>query len=173
MTRNGELVPLKRTIQPYVGQSLLLLAVTAFAIYESVASADWNFMWAPAVFLPLYGIYVVYFGMKYRVFWSKDSVVMHASGGPDRCIRFDEITSVKKEISSVGDILAQSRPFRRIVVCGRKQDPNARVDISLRHFDLNDINQLLTAIRAYRSDLEIPTIKVGKAASGPSMLRRQ
>src|SRR5581483_10463393 len=126
------------TIQPYVGQSLILVAVTAFAIYESVVSADWKFMWAPAVFLPFYGIHFWYFGMRYRVLWDRHSVVMCARGGPERRILFDEITSVRKEVSSASDVLAQSRPFRRLVVYGRKHDPNAQVDISLRHFDLKD-----------------------------------
>jgi hypothetical protein len=151
-------IPLRRTIQPYVGQTLILLAVTAFLVYVSATSSDWNFMWGPAVYWPLFGVYFFYFGMKYKVLWDEESVVMYASGGPERRIRFDEITSVKKEISSVSDILAQSRPFRRIVVYGRKHHPDARVDISLRHFDLKDIDQLLTAIRIYRPDLDVPTI---------------
>lgn len=163
------LVPLRRTIQPYVGQTLILVVATVIAVYGSVASSDWNIMWAPAVYWPLFGIYFFYFGMKYRVLWNKESVVMYASGGPERRIRFDEITSVKKEIASASDILTQSRPFRRIVVCGRKHDPNARVDISLRHFDLKDIDQLLTAIRTCRPDLDVPTIQVGKAAGRPKV----
>jgi hypothetical protein len=158
-----ELIPLRRTFQPYVGQTLILVIATAFAVYGSVASSHWKIMWAPAVYWPLFGIYFFCFAMKYKVLWNKASVVMHASGGPERCIHFDEITSVKYEVSSASDMLAQSRPFRRIVVCGRKNDPNARVDISLRHFDLNDISQLLTALHAHRPDLDIPTIQSGNA----------
>jgi hypothetical protein len=165
MTSNQNLVPLRRTIRPYIGQIVILIAVTAFAVYESLASSDWEFLWAPAVYLPLYGIYFLYFGLKYRVFWSEESVVMRARGGPDQRVRFGEITSVKKEISSASDVLAQSRPFRRIVVCGNKDDPKARVDISLRHFNLNDIGQLLRVIHTHRRDLEIPTIQATKAAS--------
>ena len=136
----GGLIPLRRTIQPYVGQTLILILVTAFAVFESVSSSDWNFMWAPAVFLPLYGIYFLYFGLQYRVFWAKDSVVMRASGGPERRIHFDEITSIKREVSSAKEVAAQSRPFRRIAVYGHEGDPNARVDLSLRHFDLKDMS---------------------------------
>jgi hypothetical protein len=164
MTSDRVLVPLRRTFRPYVGQLLILTAVTVFAVYESVASSDWGFMWAPAVFLSLFGIYFLYFGMKYRVLWNEDSVVMRARGGPEQRVSFGEITSVGKETSSAGEVLAQSRPFRRIVICGRKDDPKMRVDISLRHFDLNDIGQLLTAIHAHRPDLDIPTIQSGGAS---------
>ncbi len=155
MTPKQDLVPLRRTIRPYVGQIVILAAVTAFAVYESFASSDWGFMWAPAVFLPLYGVYFLYFGVKYRVLWDKDSVVMRASGGAERRIQFDEITSVKNERSSAGDVLAQSRPFFRIAVY-RNRDPNGFVDISLRHFRLEDVEELLTAIRKSRPDLSVP-----------------
>jgi len=164
MTSDRELVPLRRTFRPYVGQLLILAVVTIFAAYESVASSDWGFMWAPAVFLPLFGIYFLYFGMKYRVLWNEESVVMRARGGPDQRVSFSEITSVRNETSSASEVLAQSRPFRRIVVYGRKDDPKTRVDISLRHFDLKDISQLLTAIHAHRPDLDIPTIQSGRAS---------
>ena len=162
---SDDLIPLRRTIQPYVGQIMILIAATVFAVCGSLASSDWNLMWAPAVYWPLFGLYFIFFAMKYRVLWNKESVVMHASGGPDRCIRLDEIISITKEVSSTSDVLAQSRPFRRIVVCGPKDDSNAQVDISLRHFDLKDIEQLLMAIRVHRPDLDVPTILTARAGS--------
>ena len=155
MTPNRNLVPLRRTVRPYVGQIVILAAVTAFAVYESFASSDWGFMWAPAIFLPLYAIYFLYFGMKYRVLWDNDSVVMRASGGAERRIQFDEIASVKNEVSSAGDVLAQSRPFFRIAVYSNR-DPNGFVDISLRHFQLEGVEELLAAIRKIRPDLSVP-----------------
>ena len=99
--------------------------------------------------------------MKYRVFWDEESVVMRARGGPDRRIRFDEITSVKKEISSAGDVLAQSRPFSRIAVY-RNHNPDGFVDISLRHFRLEDVDELLEAIRKSRPDLCVPRTSINK-----------
>jgi len=165
VNRDQRLVPLRRTLQPYVVQTVIVLAVAVFAVYESAVSSDWQFMWIPAISLPLYGFYFLYFGARYRVFWNEDGVVMRARGGPDQQVRFDEITSVKKEISSASDVLAQSRPFRRIVVSGSPNDPKARVDISLHHFDLSDINKLLTVIHAHRPDLDMPTVQGGKAAS--------
>jgi hypothetical protein len=168
MTSDRELVPLRRTIRPYVGQLVILAAVTVFAVYESVASSDWGFMWAPAVFLPLFGIYFLYFGMKYRVLWSKEAVVMRASGGAERHIPYDEISRVRNEVSSANDVLAQSRPFFRIAVYGSR-DPNTFVDISLRHFRLEDIQELLATIRNRRPDLDVPMISkdsVGRLRRG-------
>ncbi len=162
MTPKQDLVPLRRTIRPYIGQIAILAVVTAFAVYESFASSDWGFMWAPAVYLPLYAVYFLYFGMKYRVLWNKESVVMRATGGAERRIQFDEITSVKNERSTAGDVLAQSRPFFRIAVY-RNRDPNF-VDISLRHFRLQDVEELLAAIQKSRPDLCVPGTLTNEAS---------
>lgn len=159
MASDLALVPLRRTIQPYVGQTLILIVVTAFAVWVSVVSSDWNFLWGPAVFLPVYGIYFLYFGLPYRVFWNEESVVMRAHGGPERCVRFDEITSIRSEVSSAEEVAAQSRPFRRIAIYGREGDANARVDISLRHFERDDIDQLLSTIQKCRPDLDVPVLR--------------
>jgi hypothetical protein len=165
MIVDRELVPLRRTIRPYVGQFIIFVGFVIFCIVIFIKTSESAFLWLSFVPLLLFGISIVCFGMKYKVLWNKESVVMCASGGPERRIRFDEITSVKKETSSGSDVLAQSRPFRRIAVYRGKDDPNTRVDISLRHFDLNDINQLLAVIHAHRPDLDIPTIQCGNAVN--------
>lgn len=159
-----QLIPLRRTIQPYVGLSVIFAGFTVFCILVFAKTSESSFLWFPIVPWALFGVFVVFFGLKYKVFWDQESVIMRASGGPERRIRFDEITLIRNEISSASDVLAQSRPFRRIAIYGRRHDQNARVDISLRHFDLKDINQLLATIRTCRSDLDIPTIQVGKAS---------
>ncbi len=164
MTALVEPTPLKRTVRPYVGLAVIFVGFTVFCILVFVKTSESSFLWLPIVPWLLFGVFILCFGMKYKVFWDEESVIMRASGGSERRVPFDEITSVRKEVSSASDVLAQSRPFRRIVVCGRKNDPNARVDISLRHFDLDDISQLLTAIHAHRPDLDIPTIQGGKAS---------
>jgi hypothetical protein len=145
-------------MQPYVGQISILLLATGVAVFTSAKSSDWNIMWAPAVYWPLFAIYVYFFAAKYKISWESGSLTMHASGSSERKILFGEITSIKSEVSSVGDVVAQSRPFRRVVVQGRADDPTARVDISLRHFDLRGIQELLDAIHGQRPDLEIPMI---------------
>jgi hypothetical protein len=165
----GELVPLRRTIQPYLGLAVIFAGFTVFCVLVFVKTSQSSFLWLPIVPWALFGVFTFCFGLKYKVLWDNQRLVMRASGGADRCIRFDEITSVRKEVSSPSDVLAQSRPFRRIAVYGRKQEPDARVDISLRHFDLKDIAQLLAAIRTSRPDLDIPTIHVGKAGTRPQV----
>ena len=88
--------------------------------------------------------------------------------GAERRIQFDEIASVKKEVSSAGDVLAQSRPFSRIAVYPNR-DPGGFVDISLRHFKLEDVEELLAAIRKRRPDLSVPgtSINCASGEAGP------
>jgi hypothetical protein len=98
--------------------------------------------------------------MKYRVPWDETGVVMRASGGK-RLIRYDEITEIKIERAKAGEFLIQSRPFRRIVIHGRKRDPTEYIDVSLRHFRPADIDELLAVIRSHRPDLTVPIVPWG------------
>ena len=144
---------LRRTIQPYVGQTLILIAVTVLLIWLSLKTSDWHGVWALAVIWPLFAFAYLYFGLKYRVLWDETGMYMRASRAAERHITFEEITNIKYEIAA-----SQSRPFRRIVIHGRKRDPNAFVDVSLRHFRLDDIDEMMTAIRTHRPDLRVPTV---------------
>ena len=156
MSSYNALVPLRRTLQPYAGNCIILTLATVIAVIATVKSSDLMFLWASLFSWILFAVAYVYFGLKYRILWNEDQVEMRASGGPKRCIPFDEISRIKYEIASPNEWFAQSRPFRRIVVYGRKNESDARVDISLRHFHLDDINQLLAAIHEHRPEIEIP-----------------
>lgn len=157
MTADQNLKPLGRTITPYIGQTIIFASVTGFMIYVGLRTPQWGFILAPALIWALFAI-LIYVGMKYQVLWGETGVVMRASGGPERLIRYDEITEIRIERAQASEFLAQSRPFRRIVIQGRKRHPNEYVDVSLRHFRPADIDELLTAIRTHRPDLAIPTV---------------
>jgi hypothetical protein len=145
---------LRRTIQPYVGQTIIFTGLTIFFVYVSLKTSDWQItIWWVVLGLPLAAFAYVYFGLKYRVLWDENGVYMRASGGPEKHIAFDEITNITYETSA-----SQSRPFRRIVIDGATHDPKAFVDVSLRHFRLDDINEMMSAIRAHRPDLRVPTV---------------
>jgi hypothetical protein len=160
MTTDQNLKPLGQRITPYVGQTVIFASVTAFMVYTGLRRSQWAFVWAPTVIWALFAV-LIYIGMKYRVLWGETGVVMRASGGPERRIRYDEITEIKIERAPVSEFLGQSRPFRRLVVHGRKRHPNEYVDVSLRHFRPADIDELLAVIRTQRPDLAVPTIPWG------------
>jgi hypothetical protein len=162
MTTDENLRALGRTITPYVGQTVIFASVTGFMIYMGLKTSQWGFIWAPTVIWALFAG-LIYIGMKYRVLWGENGVVMRASGG-QRLIRYDEITEIKIERAQVSEFPAQSRPFRRIVIHGRKRHPKDYIDVSLRHFRPADIDELLAVIRAHRPDLTIPTVPRGSGS---------
>lgn len=147
---------LRRTITPYVGQSLIIAGVLILLFCVALKKQQWNLLWAAALISVLYTSYVLIFGLQYKISWDDAGITMKASGGSDRRIRFKEITEIKSETASADEFLSQARPFRRIVIFGRLDDPNGRIDVSLRHFRTEDIDALLTAIHRNRPDLALP-----------------
>ena len=104
-------------------------------------------------------IYVVIFGLRYQIHWDNTGVVMRASGGPDRRIDFNQITKIEYEKASAAEFNSQSRPYRRLVIHGRRNTPDAFIDISLRHFRPDDIGRLLRTIHQHRPELILPTVR--------------
>ena len=153
---------LRRTITPYVGQATILLVTTLFLFYVAQKTSQWGLLWSAGLFWVLFAIHTVLFGMKYRILWNTDELVMSASGGRDMHIRLDDISEIRNEIAQAAEFLSQARPLRRIVVYGRKQDPNQRIDISLRHFRLDDIEELLTTVGTRRPDLSVPRVSMAR-----------
>ena len=109
--------------------TLILGGVSVYLAYVAHKTSQWDLLWALAVIWPLFALGYVYFGMKYRILWDDTSLVMRASGVGERRIRFDEIAEIRKETAQVSEFLSQASPFRRVVVCRRRHDPNATIDI--------------------------------------------
>jgi len=107
-------------------------------------------MWL--LFAPL-----VYIGLKYKVYWKDNEICQEASGGPKVCIAYGEITRLALETSKPAELPSSSRPFRRIAIYGGNVGNfDSFIDVSLKHFVADDIRKLMRAIRARRSDLELP-----------------
>lgn len=145
------LIYLRLVATPYIGETLIYAGVTVFLFYVAFSKRQWEFLWAVVILWLFHAIYVVLFGLRYRILWNDTTVVMRASGGPERRIPFDEIAEINYDVAA-----SQSRPFRRLVIHPRSEKRNSYVDVSLRHFRMEDINSLLAAIHQRRPDLMIP-----------------
>ena len=161
MTATRTTAVLRRTVTPYIGQTVIIAGVTILLVYVAQKKLQWDLLWAVAVIWVLFASYVFFFAMKYKVLWNEAGVTMTASGGPARNIRFDEITEIRYETASASEFLSQSRPFRRVVIVGRRRDPHASIDISLRYFEAEDIDRLLMAIGKQRPDIALPHLSLG------------
>ncbi|HEY1801499.1 MAG TPA: hypothetical protein VGG46_11250 [Terriglobales bacterium] len=149
---------LRRTVTPYIGQTLIIFMFTIFVSWVAYTKQQWGLLWCAGLIWPLWASYILLFGLRYRIIWNDAGILMRASGGPERHIGFDEITEIRYEVAGATEFLAQSRPFRRIVILGRRSDPKTLIDISLCHFRTQDIKNLMNAIRERRPDMTIPTI---------------
>jgi hypothetical protein len=157
MTRGSQPQQLGRTIAPYMGQIVVLSFVTLGALFVSIQRRVWGLILSVLVVAwPLFG-FLLYFGRKYRIYWTDDDVRQQASGGADVCIKYSEIARIASETSKSGEWLAASRPFRRIVIYAKEAHGEGKfIDVSLKHFVAEDIRNLMRAIHGRRPDLTLP-----------------
>lgn len=164
---NRSTTQLRRTFTPYVGLIYINVAFTLFAIFAAFKAKEWSLLYIPVVGYVLWSIYIL-LAAKYKVSWDDIGVTMYADWGK-RTITYEEISSVRYETASVADGKYLTRPFQRIVIHGKRRDPTAFVDVSLRHFDLKDIGALLLEINRRRPELTIPWQTVRKYLSEDSI----
>lgn len=157
------LKPLGRTLTPYVAQTIIFAIITVFLLLVAYKRSQWALAWAPVTIWAGYAI-LVYLGLRYRVLWDSNGVVMRASGIGEKRIAYDSISEVKIERANANEFMTQARPFRRIVIHGNIQHHTTSIDVSLRHFAPKDIDELLAEIRVRRPDLAIPQVAWGKGS---------
>jgi hypothetical protein len=158
---------LRRTIAPYIGQIIILSAVTLFAAIGSFNTKEWGLILSMLVAWLLFA-FLARIGLKYKISWTNELVCQEASGGSNICIRYSEITKIVSEVSQPGQLLAASRPFRRIAIYARAMEGKATfIDVSLKHFATADVRDLMQVIREKRPDLKVPCValQVAKRAT--------
>lgn len=175
---------LRHTIRPYIVLLVIFVAVMIFTAGVAIAKRQLNMLYADIVLPFLFYFAYVWPGLAYKVSWNSRAVIMHASGIKPNplSIRYQDIDRVVYE-TAVSDALAETasvemglpaaavsrtRPTQRIVIYGRgsgMEETGAQfVDVSLKHFALDDIRTLLRKIARQRPDLAVP-----KEAGGLSL----
>jgi hypothetical protein len=97
----------------------------------------------------------VFLGTRYRIAYSDEAVVMKASRVQSVTIPFCDIALVQSEAS-----IERGRPFRRIAIYPVNVNESHKwIDVSMKHFVIGDIQNLLAFIRDKRPDLMLPTIR--------------
>lgn len=143
---------LRKTFTPYIGQTSIFFLVTIWALYVSWSKNDWNFFLAMSIGWGFFAIYV-FIAMKYNIYYDLETICRQASGGPDICIKFDQITKVQLGHASASEMAAQSSPLRRIKI---SDAAGHYINVSLRHFRDEDIRRLMSMIHDSRPNLEMP-----------------
>lgn len=148
---------LKRSFQPYAGLTTILSFVTILGVVISFQTHDWTLIGALPFGWLMFAPYV-YIGTRYRIFWHNGKIIQKASGMEDVTIKANEILKIEKETSNLSTFISLRRPFRRITIYGKDADGEKYIDVSLKHFALEDICKLLKEIHDERPDLKIPQV---------------
>lgn len=143
---------LRRTFAPYTGQTVILSLVTIYIFVISLKTSFWTLFFIMPVGWTFYGMFVA-IALRYRISYGTDYIRRRASGGPDVVISVRDVTSIAKERANAAEMVAQSKPFRRIRISDRS---GQSIDVSLKHFRSEDINALLHWLHRSRPDLAMP-----------------
>lgn len=148
---------LRRTIQPYTLPPILFLVIFAFSVPYTLKSHDFGALWAFLIFAAPFSS-IVYSGTRYRVYWHDGEIIGKSSDGYTRTIHTDEITRVERETSDIRTAASLRRPFRRIAIYAEHGHAVKWIDVSLKHFRIDDIRKLLSEIHERRPDLRLPQV---------------
>jgi hypothetical protein len=156
--RSHQFSSLRRRHRPYVVFAVPIGAVSVFLTYLGIAKHDTSSLVSAVVvwlgFVPMWAIMY-----RYAIFWNDSEIRMRAFGIPSATLRISDIQRIAYERSDVRQLLGVSRPSPRISIYGPLASRRSGViDISLRHFELKSIRDLLGAVRHARNDLAIPTL---------------
>ena len=147
---------LRRIMRPYAGQLLICSLVTLGVIFVSIQRHVISLM-LPVPVLWLLVAYLVWLGRQYRVVWTNKMVCQRASGGPEMCMEYGQITRVAVEVSTPGELPSASRRYRRIAIYADEPPGEGKfIDVSLKHFSADDIRRLMRTIQIQCPDLELP-----------------
>lgn len=134
-----------------------MLLISFGALFVSMKKHEWGIAIAVGVIWLLSFAYFS-FGFKYKIFWTNEEIRQEASGG-NVCIRYEAITKVQLEVANSAEFVSPSRPFRRIAIYAERHSGDADfIDISLKHFNLADVRQVLKSIHLHRPDLVLPKL---------------
>jgi hypothetical protein len=107
----------------------------------------------------LYFAFLYFLNSRYQIFLENAEITMRAaslSADPKAptSIKISDITLIKREVSDVHTTVKLKRPFQRISIYDKSD--NKFIDISLKHFLMQDIRKLMKLIKEKRPDLDVP-----------------
>lgn len=156
----GEPVPfsLRRVYGPYAIWPIVIVLL-AVVWWPYVANSH---NWSPvleisAVLGPLI-VLIIYAMSRYRISYRNGTIVTRSGGfgGEIRIIRIDDITRLKQEASDVHTLLKLARPSHRITIYANTPDGETFTDVSLKHFNREDVRRLIKIIHDRRPEIGMP-----------------
>lgn len=150
---------LKRNLSPImiwvimIGGIDLMLLLSAFSRKEFDFGAIWSI-----VFISLLAAFIIYQNLCYTITWNGASIIQTAFGLHRITIEPSAITAIRSESSNIGTLVRANRPSNRIAIYAGE---NRFIDISLKHFQFDDIRKLVGILHELRPDLSWNQIPSG------------
>ena len=160
-----ELFKLRHSYKPYAGFVIIYLILMVVFASISFQKSDWSvfsqIVVPLAVIFTSMVLFLLFLNNRYQVFLEDSVITMRAASLTNNpraftSIKIEDITKIKSEVSDLHTTVKLRRPFRRIAVYDDRHEKF--IDISLKHFVMEDIIQLLKVIKEKRPDLEVPLI---------------
>ncbi len=154
--KNIELI-LHRTIAPYAGIPIVIFLITLLWIPYMIKNNDWSPLASVAIMVALC-LLIISMGSSYQIWYSNNTIFRKAAGFQKiiTSIKLEDIKNIKEEVSDLNTLLKLNRPLRRITIYGKTSDGSSSIDVSLKHFKLEDIHKLMKLIHEHRPDISIP-----------------
>jgi len=139
---------LRRSCRPYSVFIAIFAAMFLLLLVVSIKLESWSPLKA-SLTVGLFLAALIFSGTRYKISWSNGAVVQEAFGKVDVMINVNQITDLRRESANTKTLIAFNRPFRRVTIVGQGQI----IDVSLRHFVMQDVCKLIRIIESLRPDL--------------------
>jgi len=146
---------LRRSIHPYAALLIIWIVLTLLGLFDAIKFRDLNWLGAIAALWGI-GIATQYANIRYRIFWEDGQIKQIAANRDVTIIRTSEIDRIVLETSDLQTLLALRRPSQRIAIYAQGKSGPKWIDVSLKHFAVDDIRRLMRAIHERRPDLSLP-----------------
>lgn len=143
---------LRHALSPSLVWVVMIGSVDVFLLFVMLRGHqfNWNIV-STIAFLSAMSIFIISLNLRYTITWDGAAIVQTAFGLSEVSIKPDEITKVRLETSDVRTLFKANRPYNRIAIYAG----NKFIDVSMKHFKLEDIRKLMAVIRETRPDLPI------------------
>lgn len=111
---------------------------------------DWNIL-GTMFFLSGLTTLIIMLNLRYTVTWNGRAIVQTAFGKRSVSISPDAITRIRFETSDTRTLFKANRPYRRVAIYAGDEF----IDVSMKHFKLDDIRKLIGILRRTRPDLSV------------------
>src|SRR5208337_82088 len=133
---------LRRSIRPYMADMVITGIISALFIFAAIKNNNATLLW-PVLILIAASAATRWSDLRYRVFWKNNAVERITSNGFKTTIVANDISHMEYETSGPNTLLRLNRPSRRITIYSKNKE---HLDVSLKHFTINDIRRLMQAI---------------------------